>query len=76
MKPPNKEPRLTQEINRARQFAGEALEHVPVAFCTLDRNYRITYMNAAALNLPQLSGKPHMGAHPVGFVSRPDRKRS
>ncbi|MGA8086023.1 MAG: ATP-binding protein [Terracidiphilus sp.] len=53
---------LTQEINRARQFAGEALEHVPVAFCTLDRDYRITYMNAAALQLAALSGKPHMGA--------------
>ena len=53
---------LTLEINRARQFAGEALEHVPVAFCTLDREYRITYMNAAALQLAALSGKPHMGA--------------
>ncbi len=53
---------LTHEINRARQFAGEALEHVPVAFCTLDRDYRITYMNAAALQLAALSGKPHMGA--------------
>ncbi|HMG85295.1 MAG TPA: ATP-binding protein [Terracidiphilus sp.] len=53
---------LTQEINRARQFAGEALEHVPVAFCTLDRDYRITYMNAAALQLAALSGEPHMGA--------------
>jgi PAS domain S-box-containing protein len=53
---------LTLEINRARQFAGEALEHVPVAFCTLDRDYRITYMNAAALQLAALSGKLHMGA--------------
>ena len=51
---------LTQEINRARQFAGEALEHVPVAFCTMDREYRITYMNAAAHQLAALSGKPHM----------------
>jgi len=53
---------MTQEINRARQFAGEALEHVPIAFCTMDRDYRITYMNAAALQLAALSGKPHMGA--------------
>jgi PAS domain S-box-containing protein len=53
---------LTQEINRARQLAGEALEHLPVAFCTLDRDYRITYMNSAALQLAALSGKPHMGA--------------
>jgi PAS domain S-box-containing protein len=54
---------LTMEINRARQFAGEALEHVPVAFCTMDRDYRITYMNAAASQLAALSGKPHMGAN-------------
>jgi PAS domain S-box-containing protein len=53
---------LTMEINRARQFAGEALEHVPVAFCTMDREYCITYMNAAAMELAALSGKPHMGA--------------
>lgn len=53
---------LTLEINRARQFAGEALEHVPIAFCTLDREYRISYMNAAALQLAALSGKAHMGA--------------
>jgi PAS domain S-box-containing protein len=53
---------LTQEINRARQFAGEALEHVPIAFCTMDREYCITYMNAAAAQLAALSGKQHMGA--------------
>jgi PAS domain S-box-containing protein len=52
---------LTQEINRARQQAGEALEHVPIAFCTMDRDYRITYMNAGANQLAALSGKPHMG---------------
>ncbi len=52
---------LTMEINRARQFAGEALEHVPVAFCTLDREYRISYMNAAAHQLAALSGKSHLG---------------
>ena len=53
---------MTQEINRARQFAGEALEHVPIAFCTMDRQYCITYLNAAAVQLAALSGKPHMGA--------------
>jgi PAS domain S-box-containing protein len=52
---------LTQEINRTRQQAGEALEHVPIAFCTMDRDYRITYMNAAAHQLAALSGKPHTG---------------
>jgi len=53
---------LTLEINRARQFAGEALEHVPIAFCTMDREYRISYMNSAAQQLAAFSGKPHMGA--------------
>ena len=52
---------LTMEVNRARQLAGEALEHVPVAFCTMDRAYKITYMNAAANQLAAISGKPHMG---------------
>jgi len=52
---------LTLEINRARQFAGEALEHVPIAFCTMDREYRISYMNPAAQQLAALSRKPHMG---------------
>lgn len=52
---------LTQEINRARQQAGEALEHVPMAFCTMDRMYRVTYMNAAAQQLAAMSGKAHMG---------------
>jgi signal transduction histidine kinase len=53
---------LTQEIKRARQFAGEALEHVPIAFCTMDREYRITYMNAAAAHLGDRSGKSLIGA--------------
>lgn len=53
---------LTEEVNRARQMAGEALEHVPVAFCIMDREYRITYMNAAAFQLAAHSGRPHMGA--------------
>lgn len=53
---------LTQEINRARQLAGEALEHVPIAFCTLDREYRISYMNAAAMQLASISRLPHLSA--------------
>ena len=52
---------LTREIDRARQLAGEALEHVPVAFCTLDRDYRITYMNAAALQVASWTDKRHLG---------------
>jgi len=53
---------LTQEVNRARQFAGEALEHIPIAFCTMDTEYRITYMNAAAAQLGMRSGKSLIGA--------------
>jgi len=53
---------LTQEINRARQLAGEALEHVPIAFCTMDEEFRITYMNAAAAQLGARSGKSLVGA--------------
>jgi PAS domain S-box-containing protein len=53
---------LTLEIDRARQFAGEALEHVPVAFCTMDPNFRITYMNAAALGLASWTDQRHLGA--------------
>ena len=53
---------LTHEINRARQFAGEALEHVPIAFCLMDTEYRITYMNAAAAQLGARSGKSLVGA--------------
>jgi signal transduction histidine kinase/DNA-binding NarL/FixJ family response regulator len=53
---------LTQEVNRARQFAGEALEHVPIAFCTMDSEYRITYMNGAAAQLGARSGKSIVGA--------------
>jgi signal transduction histidine kinase len=53
---------LTHEINRARQFAGEALEHVPVAFATLDRDYRITYLNAAGAQLGSVSGKSLIGS--------------
>ena len=53
---------LTHEINRARQFAGEALEHVPIAFCTMDTEYRITYMNPAAALLGARSGKSLVGA--------------
>jgi signal transduction histidine kinase len=39
---------LTREIQQARQFAWEALEHIPDSFCMLDHDYCITYMNPAA----------------------------
>jgi signal transduction histidine kinase len=42
---------LTREIERARQFAWETLEHLPDAFCTFDRDFRVTYLNPAAAQL-------------------------
>lgn len=53
---------LTEEISRARQFAGEALEHIPIAFCTMDTEYRLTYMNSAAAHLGARHGKSLIGA--------------
>ncbi len=52
---------MNLEIERARQFAWEALEHIPESFCTLDRDYRITYMNPAALQITAALGLPRLG---------------
>lgn len=52
---------LTREVERARQFAWEALEHIPEAFSILDREYRITYMNPAAARLTAGHQAPHLG---------------
>jgi signal transduction histidine kinase len=52
---------LTQEIRQARQFAWEALEHIPDSFATLDRDYKVTYMNPAAAAVTAPSGIPHTG---------------
>lgn len=52
---------LSREVQRARQFAWEALEHIPDCFATMDRDYRLTYMNAAAARITAASGIPHMG---------------
>src|SRR5438270_884533 len=35
---------LTREIQRTREFAWETLEHLPDAFCTFDREFRVTYL--------------------------------
>jgi signal transduction histidine kinase/DNA-binding NarL/FixJ family response regulator len=51
---------LIKEIQRAQQFAWETLEHIPDLFATLDRNYRLTYMNLSAEQLAATSGKPHL----------------
>jgi signal transduction histidine kinase len=50
-----------REIDRARRFAWEVLEHVPDSFAALDRNYRITYMNSAAARLVAFTNRPHIG---------------
>jgi len=52
---------LTKEIQRAQQFAWETLEHIPDSFATLDREFRITYMNPSAAQLAAASGTPHLG---------------
>ncbi len=52
---------LSREVQQARRFAWEALEHIPDSFATLDRNYTITYMNAAAMRVTDFSGVPHVG---------------
>ena len=52
---------LTKEIQRAQQFAWETLEHIPDSFATLNREFRITYMNPAAAKLAAASGTPHLG---------------
>lgn len=70
------EAQLTREVQQARQFAWEALEHIPDAFCTLDRDFRITYMNAAAFATVERSAinplgqrlleiYPHLAGTPV-----------
>ena len=52
---------LTREINKAKQFAWEALEYIPDAFCTFDREFRVTFMNRAANEIAERSGMPHLG---------------
>jgi signal transduction histidine kinase/ActR/RegA family two-component response regulator len=52
---------LTREINKAKQFAWEALEYIPDAFCTFDREFRVTFMNRAATEIAERSGMPHIG---------------
>jgi PAS domain S-box-containing protein len=52
---------LTHEINKAQQFAWEALEHLPDGFCTFDREFRVTYINPAATEIAKRSGVVQMG---------------
>ena len=52
---------LRREIGEARQFAWEALEHLPDAFCTFDSAYRVTFMNRAATAITAQSEQQHLG---------------
>ena len=52
---------LTREIQRTREFAWETLEHLPDAFCTFDRDFRVTYLNPAAVQLSAASHGPRVG---------------
>ena len=52
---------LTREIQEARQFAWEALEHIPESFCILDSEFRLTYMNPAAASITSARGSDALG---------------
>ena len=57
----DQEAALTREIQRTREFAWETLEHLPDAFCTFDRDFRVTYFNPAAAQLSAASNGPKVG---------------
>jgi PAS domain S-box-containing protein len=57
----DQEAALTREINKTKQFASEALDHIPDAFCTFDREFRSTYMNASAKRITEQSGVDLLG---------------
>ena len=48
---------LTREIYKAKQFAWEALEHIPEIFYTFDSEFRFTYVNAAGIEISSRLGK-------------------
>lgn len=56
-----KETALAEEIQSTREFAWETLEHLPDAFCTFDRDFRVTYLNPAAAQLSAASNGPKVG---------------
>jgi len=49
------------EAYDVKQFAWEVLEHIPDSIATLDSDYRITYMNSAAVRLVSEMSMPHIG---------------
>jgi signal transduction histidine kinase/CheY-like chemotaxis protein len=52
---------LNREINKTRQFAWEALEHISEIFYTFDHDFRFTYINAAGAEIEARLGKPLVG---------------
>jgi signal transduction histidine kinase len=52
---------LSHEIYKAKQFAWEALEHIPEVFYIFDSNFCFTYVNAAGMNISARLGKPFLG---------------
>ncbi|MGA2852380.1 MAG: ATP-binding protein [Terracidiphilus sp.] len=52
---------LNREINRTRQFAWEALEHIPEVFYIFDREFRFTYINAAGAEIEARMGTSLLG---------------
>jgi signal transduction histidine kinase/DNA-binding NarL/FixJ family response regulator len=52
---------LTREIYQAKQFAWEALEHIPEVFYTFDSEFKFTYVNAAGEKVSSRMGKTLLG---------------
>ena len=51
---------LSSEISRVKQFAWEALEHIPDVFVTFDSEFHFTYRNATAVEAMVSSGKVNL----------------
>jgi signal transduction histidine kinase len=66
------EAELTREIYKVRQFAWEALEHIPEVFYTFDSAMRFTYVNAAGREISARLGKPFLGENLFSLL--PDLK--
>ncbi len=52
---------LTRELDRVKQFAWKALEHIPDLFATLDGHFNVTYWNAAAAETAARAGNHDLG---------------
>lgn len=52
-----------REIQKVKQFAWEALEHIPEVFFIFDGDFRLSYSNAAGAAIVVRIGKPLLGAN-------------